>query len=283
MGKFRIKRVHYSEVGNFNDFSDNSDSDSDTESDNDELIKHTVNDLSKSKIHTKTQESSDSEGDTQEGYSEKSKYKRIKAADIKLDKDETNHILVAARNQWGKTTLIKALLKTNKKKWNDVFCFTGSGSYCDDYKFLPKTNIFTPRKIIPVLKKLKQVLIEAKEAKQKYRILVIMDDILGVIDRKTMDFLDITIATCRHYGLTFIFSVQKIEKHISTTIRSNCGHLICGRVGMGSVKSTIFDLQEEIEDVYTFMTMYRRHMKHKYSFIWINNVLDHDNLVYIDP
>lgn len=236
------------------------------------------------KVSTKIRESSGTKsgkGVTQSRQKKKEKYKRIKADEVIIPKENVSHMLVCGRTMWGKSYLIDKVVRQNKRNFNDIFLITGSGQFCDDYKFIPKENRYSVSKTIPVLKKLKKVLMEAKENKINYTILVIFDDILGGFDKKTMNYLDKTIATCRHYNLYMLFSTQKVEKYISTTVRGNVGHIFMGRVGMGPARN-IFDLQEEIDNKYEYEHLYKKHINKRHSFIHFNNTTDKDNLVLIE-
>ena len=139
--------------------------------------------------------------------------------EIKLKNN--SFILLASKRMWGKTVLIKNIVKNlyENHKYQSIIIFWETSRFNGDYDYIDKWCHFSFKKLEKINKILKYQKNKIKKNKNVDSILIIFDDIPLW---KKSTFLNDLWTQGRHYKLTCILWTQYINSFITCpTIRNN--------------------------------------------------------------
>jgi len=127
----------------------------------------------------------------------------------------------------GKTELVRRMVLDSYKRYHDchLFCSTAL-EQPESYEWLPsskKTTEVDEDTLITFVEKHKKRN-RGKEESKRYRMLLILDDVIGDVNMKNSKFIDGMASKCRHWGLMVVILTQNL-KHVSPTIRNNSSRI----------------------------------------------------------
>ena len=82
----------------------------------------------------------------------------------------------------GKTCWVKKHCQLNGHRYDRIYAVAGSARYNSDYDFLPRSRILDPDVDMRRLYKIVALQRKIREKKKKYNILLIFDDIVGLLN-----------------------------------------------------------------------------------------------------
>jgi ABC-type dipeptide/oligopeptide/nickel transport system ATPase component len=92
------------------------------------------------------------------------------------------HCSIIGSSGSGKTVWIKRFLQLHGKKWDKIIVICGSKDVNNDYDFIEPDNLLDPRTDMKKLFKLIEYCREVKKEGHTYNVLLLFDDIIGLID-----------------------------------------------------------------------------------------------------
>jgi hypothetical protein len=182
-------------------------------------------------------------------------------------------ILIAGLTKCGKTKWLRSFVLNNHQHYDRIYAFSSSAKYNEDYNFLEPNRILDPS-VVDDLLKLKRIVTMQKKVREKghkYQLLLIFDDIVGVINTHggaVGKFFDKIVTSGRHIGISCVFITQRLTK-ISPTIRDNCLYWVVIKLKMNEILDQVFTVQSMFTDKYRFWDYYLEITKERYSSLLI--------------
>lgn len=146
-------------------------------------------------------------------------------------------ILLASKRAWGKTVLIKNIVKNlfENYKFQAIIIFWETWKFNGDYDYISKNCHFRFNKIDKIDKILNYQKQKIKKNKNVDSILIIFDDV--PLSKKST-FLNDLWTQGRHYKLTIILWTQYINWYLSSsTIRNNIDYCFFWDIGIPQIES----------------------------------------------
>lgn len=211
---------------------------------------------------------------------------------IKKVDNQTYRLTVIGSSGSGKSTFVYKLLETERKtKYSKMTIIVVFTPIFNAEKYRPYANIIhTGTSNLELTENLIKLLEIAgnKEMKEKYRFIVVFDDVISEKFIQTDLFREFFV-TARHYDMNIIFVIQAYHVLISSLIKDNTTHYLIFK--MNSVRTqkelirelianTIGDVEKtEKENTSKATELYKTYvLKRKYGNILINMI---DFKIYI--
>lgn len=212
----------------------------------------------------------------------------VKRSDLsmlqKVTKDSC-HFLVGGMTGSGKTVWVSEFVKRFGDSYDRVYAIAGSARYNNDYDYLPKRCIFDPACDMHRLQRIVALQRKIKEAGKKYRLLLVFDDIVGLLDThkaKYAKWFDRLITSGRHLDISCMFLTQRMTK-ISPTIRDNCRYVVVFRLPRNQIQDVVHGMQSDYGDKYAFYDAYKRGTQLKYSYMLLQAADPYSQCVHWMP
>ena len=186
-----------------------------------------------------------------------------------LDLKHNTFILLASKRAWGKTVLIKNIVKNlfEKFTFQAIIIFSETSTFNGDYDYIQPNCHFRFNKIDKIDKILNYQKKKIKKNKNIDSILIIFDDIPL---SKKWTFLNDLWTQGRHYKLTIILSTQYINSYLSwSTIRNNIDYCFFSDIGIPQQES-IYNIIAWDKNKKEFIS-YVMNNNNDYQFIFYNS------------
>lgn len=190
------------------------------------------------------------------------------------------NMLFLAKTGYSKTYTFRELYNTYWKsqvKLTYVICPTAEFSH--DYDAIVKSDKYLLTNMNLADAKINEICRLCKNKcrkNQKYPVMLVIDDALGVINFNTPKFCNL-FAISRHINLTIVLMMQNLTKFMTPTLRNNLGYIFVGRISDSNLKCL-----HELADWenYNDMKEYLRRYTVNYQMILIDKKSD-DNTPYV--
>ncbi len=174
------------------------------------------------------------------------------------------------KNQAGKNVALRRFMELHSHNFHLIYAVIGSKGLNKDWDWLPEDNQIDARKIFKV-QAMHKYLKDAKRAGANLNVLLIFDDIVGILNThtgKTGEFFNELITSGRHANLSTIILTQKLTK-LSPTIRDNVHNFCVMRVNGRNITDVLFECQENYDDKYKLLNIYQQHLRTSYAIMSI--------------
>jgi len=104
--------------------------------------------------------------------------------------------------------------------------------------------------VLPLSEESREEVLEEQKRKNKQRVALIFDDVLGKMSFQNSNLFDYIASSCHHFRLHAFLLVQDLKK-LSPTIRDNCKVLFITRLKEHSLK-TCFELSSNFGSLQEF-------------------------------
>ena len=179
-----------------------------------------------------------------------------------------------AKRGSGKSVLTKYLVRhwIGEGLFQEVFAFTNTNEVNNEYDYLKKKNIldrFDEKKLVKLMEIQKKAIKKyGKKSNKVKKILIIMDDIIGSLDKGSKALREI-ITQGRHYMISLILNIQISKKEISPEFKQNSDYFLVGYNNRSSYKALYDEFQ------------FDGNLSQFCEFLH-NNVTDHNFVLYIN-
>lgn len=142
------------------------------------------------------------------------------------------HILVVGVPKTGKTTFVRYAVYENRKKFHKFKVICPTNDYHKLYDFLPQEDIYTD----PDMDTIRNILEEQKALGGRSKLLLILDDIVGVLNMKDKVF-DLLCTQGRHAGISMWVVTQHLNNVLRPMFRECCGTIYVTKVRDSAIKT----------------------------------------------
>jgi len=114
-----------------------------------------------------------------------------------------------------KTNLVKQIIRYNSQNYHNIYLVCSTINLQSKYDCLPK------QAVLPLSEESIEEVLEEQKKKNKKRLALIFDDVLGKMCFQNSNLFDYIASSCRHFRLHAFLLAQDLKK-LSPIIRDNC-------------------------------------------------------------
>jgi len=132
-----------------------------------------------------------------------------------LDVDAFGVSIIAGMTESGKTNLVKQIIRYNSQNYCKIYLICSTINLHSKYDYLPK------QAVLPLSEENFEEVLEEQKRKNKQKVALIFDDVLGKMCFQNSNLFDYIASSCHHFRLHAFLLVQGL-KNLSPLIRDNC-------------------------------------------------------------
>lgn len=175
------------------------------------------------------------------------------------------NILISGGTNSGKTNVLLHIVQRNATQFNKIIalCPTASVNKDNQYGFLPKGSLFTNVNV-----QLIEKIFEYQKKHKNEKLLLILDDIIGVLDLQKAPIIQLLFTQSRHWNISLVVLTQNL-KACSPCVRSNSRYLFITSLKEHSMKSA-FELSNNSFPSFNMFKVFMNKMLKNYQCVRIS-------------